>query len=232
MSEPDSPLDPRDLQLLRALRDGEAPAPEVRARVLARIAASAPALPPHGPGGHGPSAHAGWTSSVLGKGVLVTAALLVGGAGGAGLYAELRPTPPARVIYVPQPIVVPGPPLPPAAASHTPVPPAPSAVASVSHPAASFSSRTAQLDAERLLLDEARAALVQGEPERALDRLERHRRTFAAPVLGEERDAMEVEALAKAGRGAEARAKADAFRRRWPDSLFLPAVETAVESIP
>jgi len=43
---------------------------------------------------------------------------------------------------------------------------------------------------------------------------------------------MEVEALVKAGRTAEARAKADAFGRRTPNSLFLPAVESAIESIP
>jgi hypothetical protein len=43
---------------------------------------------------------------------------------------------------------------------------------------------------------------------------------------------MEVEALAKVGRSAEARAKADAFRRHTPNSLFLPAVQSAVESIP
>jgi len=104
---------------------------------------------------------------------------------------------------------------------------APSSVTS-----ASSSSRTVQLTAERVLLDEARGALVQGDPNRALDRIERHRRTFVTPILGEERDAMEVEALVKVGRAAEARAKASAFRRHTPDSLFLPAVESAVESIP
>jgi hypothetical protein len=94
------------------------------------------------------------------------------------------------------------------------------------------SSRTAQIGAERVLLDEARGAIVQGDPIRALARIEQHRRTFATAILSEERDAMEVEALAKAGRSAEARAKADAFRRHMPNSLFLPAVESAVESIP
>ncbi|HEY6461482.1 MAG TPA: hypothetical protein VIY73_15050, partial [Polyangiaceae bacterium] len=91
---------------------------------------------------------------------------------------------------------------------------------------ASASPRS-QLSAERMLLDEARAALVQGNPTVALDRLQRHRRTFASPVLGEERDAMEVEALARAGRVPEAQARADAFRRHYPRSLFLPTVESA-----
>jgi predicted ATPase len=106
-------------------------------------------------------------------------------------------------------------------------------VVNVARPIASASSsRTVQLAAERVLLDEARGALVQGDPTRALDRLAQHRRTFATAILGEERDAMEVEALAKADRSAEAKAKADTFRRRMPNSLFLPAVESAVESIP
>ena len=82
------------------------------------------------------------------------------------------------------------------------------------------------------MLDEARTALVQGEPARALDRLQKHRRTFLNPMLAEERDAMEVEALARLGRTEEARSKADAFRRRSPDSLFMPTVQSAVGSIP
>jgi hypothetical protein len=104
-------------------------------------------------------------------------------------------------------------------------------VSPTSH-AASASSGPSQLAAERALLDEARAALVQGDPPRAIERLQRHRRTFLNPMLAEERDAMEVEALVRAGRGAEARARADAFRKRSPDSLFMPTVQSAIESIP
>ena len=62
--------------------------------------------------------------------------------------------------------------------------------------------------------------------------VQRHRRTFVSPILGEERDAMEVEALVKAGRYEDARARADAFRSRTPNSLFLATVEAAVASIP
>jgi outer membrane protein assembly factor BamD (BamD/ComL family) len=89
-----------------------------------------------------------------------------------------------------------------------------------------------QFAAERQLLDEARDALVKGDPERALDRVETHRRRFLNPLLAEERDAMEIEALARAGRLAEARARADQFQKRSPDSLFLPTVQSAVESNP
>jgi len=51
-------------------------------------------------------------------------------------------------------------------------------------------------------------------------------------VLGEERDALTVEALVGAGRYDEARSLADAFHRRSPDSLFTTTVSSAIRSIP
>jgi hypothetical protein len=232
VSEPTSPLEPRDVALLRDARDAEPPVPEVHARVRARLAAIVPGMHP-GHGGGGGSAVAG---SALGKATIAVTALVVGGVGGAGLYSELRSPPPPQVVYIPQPVLVLTPLHEPPAPSAAPVEPLPSpsavGVARPTPSSASSSSRTAQLGAERMLLDEARGALVQGDPNRALGRIEQHRRTFASPILGEERDAMEVEALMKAGRTAEARAKADAFGRRTPNSLFLPAVESAIESIP
>ena len=227
-----SELEPRDVALLRDARealDSEAPGAEVRARVRARLAASLPIVPSRGPGGGGGAGSAA-AASVVGKVAIAVTALLVGGAAGAGLYAELREAPPPQIVYVPQPIAIPVAPPSAPPPSTTPVEPlqGPSTPSAV-HAAP---SRTSQIAAERVLLDEARAALVQGDPNRALDRVDRHRRTFATPILGEERDAMEVEALVRAGRSAEARAKAEAFRRRTPGSLFLPAVESAIESIP
>jgi outer membrane protein assembly factor BamD (BamD/ComL family) len=90
----------------------------------------------------------------------------------------------------------------------------------------------AQLDAERALLDDARSALGQGDAARALGVLERHERQYPHPLLGEERDALLVQALVRAGRYTEARSRADAFRRRAPNSLLLPAVDAAIGSIP
>jgi hypothetical protein len=233
VSERDSPLEPRDAALLRGLRELEPPSPEVQTRVRAKLAASVLATP-IGAGGRG-GAHGAAAGSAAGKVAIATVAFLVGGATGAALYAALRPPPPAQIILVPQPSVSPVPPALPSASTTTseapPSPPQGSAARSAASPPTP-SSRKAQIAAERLLLDEARAALVQGDPVRALGRIELHRRTFANPILAEERDAMEVEALAKAGRTSEAKAKADAFRRRAPNSLFLPTVEAAVQSIP
>jgi hypothetical protein len=88
------------------------------------------------------------------------------------------------------------------------------------------------LTEERMLLDEARAGLIQGEADRALERLELHRARFAEGQLNEERDAMLVEALVLAGRYDEARQHAGAFQTQSPSSLFLPTVESAIAKIP
>jgi hypothetical protein len=51
-------------------------------------------------------------------------------------------------------------------------------------------------------------------------------------MLGEEREVLMVQALVRAARYDEARARATAFRRTVPDSLFLSAVDAAIASIP
>jgi hypothetical protein len=51
-------------------------------------------------------------------------------------------------------------------------------------------------------------------------------------VLREEREALAVKAFVLAGRGDEARARADKFRAKYPASLFLPAIESSLRSIP
>jgi outer membrane protein assembly factor BamD (BamD/ComL family) len=83
-----------------------------------------------------------------------------------------------------------------------------------------------------MLLDEARAALVQGDASRALERLDQHQTHFPDGLLAEERDAMQVQALVRAERYDEARARAATFRARSPSSLFLSTVESAIGSIP
>jgi hypothetical protein len=158
-------------------------------------------------------------------------AFVLGGVVGVGLYSTLAPAPSPRVVYVDRvvPASVTAPIADPPAVAPTPAAPVASAAAVV---AVAPSGRASQLSAERILLDEARAALAQGDPARAIDRLERHRRTFATPLLGEERDAMWIQALVKAGRYDEARTRAAAFRRRAPDSLFSSVVDSAIDSIP
>jgi len=230
-----SPLDPRVLAQLRAK---QSPSSEARARVRARLAMAVPGMSE--PRGGGGSSGGGGLSGAggLGTHVIVIAAFVVGGGAGAAIYAALSKPPPPAVVYVDRPVLQA-----PAAATVAGVPVEATSAAPTGEdtaaaprapvaPSASTPSPASQLAAERALLDEARASLLQGAPDRALDRLARHARTFPHPLLAEERDAMRVEALARVGRTGEARAQADAFRRRWPSSLFLPTVDSAVAAIP
>jgi outer membrane protein assembly factor BamD (BamD/ComL family) len=83
-----------------------------------------------------------------------------------------------------------------------------------------------------LLLDEARTALSAGNTDQALASTDMHARRFAHPQLGEEREALGIQALVGGGRYDEARARAARFRAMWPNSLFLPAVDASIASIP
>jgi hypothetical protein len=235
MTEPNSPVDPRLIDLLRAESRTD---PAARARVRSKLAAFIPmgGVDRNGPGGDGRLASAGPPTAVpratlasLGTRAVT---FVMGGAVGVALYASLAKPPPPQVVYVDRPVPVPAASAPPSPAqlsaaqqdSVTAVAPAP-------HGAAP-KSRFSQLSAERLILEEARAAIMQGEPQRGLERLEQHRRLFANPLLAEERDALQVQALVKAGRYDEARASADSFRKHAPDSIFLPMVDAAIASIP
>jgi hypothetical protein len=217
VSEALPPPDGEVAEALDGLRREEPAPPEVRARARARLLAAVAGAPV------GPGAPRGL---LAGRRAVATVAFLAGGVAGALAYALWVPRPAPQVVYVdrvvappPPPVAVPPPPVPPAPAANPPA-----TTATVSAPP----SRASQLSAERLVLDEARAAIAQGDPGRALDRLERHRRTFSSPILGEERDAMWVEALAKAGRHDEAASKAATFHKHWPESLFTSAVDDAV----
>jgi hypothetical protein len=224
------PLDPR---LLEPLRESERAPADVRARAWHRLMTAVAGLGPGGAEDSGTRAQAR-RAGALGTPAAGVAllAFAVGTAVGAGLYAVFAPVPPARVVYVDRvevpPASSPAPTLPPEETATT----SSARAASVSPPPSASSAHASQLSAERMMLDEARAALAQGDPLRAIGRLERHRRTFPSALLGEERDAMWVQALAKAGRYDEARARATAFRKHSPDSLFASVVDSAIESIP
>ena len=85
------------------------------------------------------------------------------------------------------------------------------------------------LGAERALLEVARTALSRGDSAAAMESLDRHVQRFPAGQLTEEREALYVQALARAGRHDEARARAARFEKRFPGSVFRPVVEAATE---
>jgi hypothetical protein len=80
------------------------------------------------------------------------------------------------------------------------------------------------------LLDLARHSLEVQDGQAALDAVTRHQRRFPAGILVQEREAMAVRALVQLGRLDDARARARAFGARFPDSMLLPAVQSAVGS--
>jgi hypothetical protein len=87
--------------------------------------------------------------------------------------------------------------------------------------------RASALQAERRLLEQARVAVARGDMDTALAAVNEHTRAFPAGLLVEEREALAVQALAKGGRMDSARARLDAFRTKWPRSLFLKSLDAA-----
>lgn len=86
--------------------------------------------------------------------------------------------------------------------------------------------------AERALLEMARTALRRSDAKGALVALQRHRAEHEAGQLAEERDALEVLALAATDDAQRARSQAEAFFERYPKSLFAPLVRQTLTSIP
>jgi hypothetical protein len=84
------------------------------------------------------------------------------------------------------------------------------------------------LAAERHLLDEARQALARGEPQTGMKPLGLHAKRFPRGVLTEEREALAVRLLAALGNQTAAIERAQRFHARFPNSLFIPAVDNAV----
>lgn len=82
-----------------------------------------------------------------------------------------------------------------------------------------------QLREESLAVLDARAALRGGQAGRALELLDQMRSRFPRGALGQEREALTIEALAKSGQSAAAGRRADAFVRNHPHSPYVADVK-------
>jgi hypothetical protein len=232
VSAPDSiePVDPELAPLLDAERKASPP-PGALDRIWARVAG---APTPSGGGG----ASGGAARNAIGRlashvGAICAAAFVAGAVAGVGAYSMVRPPAAERIVYVER--EVPAriePPAPASSFAATPVqtptaaPGTTSGARPVSPPAPS------SLAAERTLLDDARAALASGDAGRALQLGDEHLRRFPRGQLGEEREAIAIQSLVALGRYPEARARAAHFRAAAPQSLFMPAIDAALSSIP
>jgi hypothetical protein len=155
----------------------------------------------------------------------------------------LWPTParPVEVRYVDRVVEAPR-------ASESSIASAPPAVSSSPEVAASSSSRTERptvsaqsaptsspdedLARERQVIDKARSALARGDAQAALSAVAEHAGSFRRGQLAEMREAVAVQALVRAGKSPEARARAERFHRAFPGSMYGAIVDGAISSIP
>ena len=254
-------LDPLP-ESLRAFVDAEKscpdPAPEVQQRTFARLSATLGLVggPSHGPVSSDPQAGPASSPSPPLRGESIArlvahgsrrgwATFLVGAAVGATAYgtvahlrqsskglevpaAEIVPLPPEPAPSLPEPLSAPRPPV--------EVAPRPAALSPstqrVSGVLEAGKARDQGLAAERKWVEMARTALARGRVDGALAALRHHTRVYPSGQLAEERESLLIQSLVAKGDYAQARIQAALFNRRYPHSLFSPAIEQALQSIP
>lgn len=157
--------------------------------------------------------------------VTVGAVAAVGGAFQAGRVYEEKVAPPKMIerpvvvvappAPVPQPVVEPEP-----VAAPEPEPaPAPKPVVRAAP----------KPEAEAAMLEQAMASLKAGDAKKALALCERHAKQLGANgLLVQEREVIAIEALVRLGRAADAKARAETFKKAFPTSTHLLKVESLV----
>jgi hypothetical protein len=219
--------------LLARARRVPSPSAAAKARMGARIAAST-----------GASAHAvglgGWwiAGGTIGLAVVLLGIVLARSHSHA-TASRLQVVPPVVSVAsippeAPAPVAAAEPVAPSAEAvqSPAPVPVNPRAAASASAHVGSPSriDGGATPAVEQELLRRAHAAL-QDNPAGALDLVREHTARFPHGQLVEEREYIAVRALARLDRNAEARVRAQAFLRRFPNGLYSEPVRRVVENL-
>ena len=236
MSE--SPPDDELLAIIAMEKDAVVePSSDARARLAARlgplfVAPPPPAAPPPSPPSPGLT---GWKLATAGLGTFI-----VGGVAGAVLHASAT-TPRTEVRYVDRVVTVEAGvdagnvDVPSSAVSALPAVTASDRPVRVERPAPSATTVVTTDEAlarERQIIEKARSALARGDADGALAATAEHAKGFPRGQLGEAREAIAVQALVRAGRHAEARARAERFRRSYPGSTYAPVVDAAISSIP
>ncbi len=200
---------------LAALFDAERAAPAASAAARTAMRARLVAAVAHVPLGAAAAAGLG----AAGK-TLAVIALAVGvGAGTVAVVKHRDAATPAAVIAAPPP---------PATVTVTPLPPpteaAPAAVEPVPPPA-----KPRAVPSQATLVEQAWSEITAGDPARALDLVREDERAHPDGALREEREAIDVVALAKLHRLADARAAAARFADRYPDSVHRALIARVLE---
>ena len=226
----DNLLEPLDDDLAALLAD-ERTAPDPDAQVQERVwNAVAVATTAGVAGGAAAGGLAGWLKS---KGMAVLLAAAAGGAVGAvGMYQWG----PSVVTVVQVPVAVPMPVHQPGTPSAAAMQPAqvPAALPVVPKVARRTPPRAEPTGVEReaALLGWATTALHRGDAAGALGALGKHRSEFPDGMMAQERDAMWVVALSRAGKSNAAQDAAKAFEKRWPGSMHQAKVQEAAGGLP
>ncbi len=203
------------------------PAPDlVRARLLARARAAFAASVASPSAIPAPS-----TGTVCrGRRIAVAASVLlvfVAAAAGAAFHAriasvpETAPTPP--LVSAPPAVRASAPSIPPVQ------PPEPVSSTRTQRPRRTITPQESYA-AELQLLQRAQSEYASHDFANALVLLAEHGRRFPKGRLAEEREALRVRSLARAGRGDEARRALASFANRFPHSAFRPRLQAAASS--
>jgi len=213
----------RERDVLRAGR-AEGPTPREKQALWTAIAAQSALAIPAASAQNAASAGAGVGATSAGGASLAVKSALVAIALGGGVFATARAWPPASP--PPPTIVETSRPPPPPSAILPPIeaPPAPRAAPAraarpqLTHDLPAREPAPSRLAAEGRAVVEAKRALRAGDAASALRLLEAAGRTFPDGALGQEREALAIEALDRAGQREAARARAHAFLRAYPTS--------------
>jgi hypothetical protein len=214
-----------DEALAELRADAALPDPGARQRIAARLSRSIGDL---GSGGASlPARVVPWARPLQ-----LAVGFALGGIVGAAIYGALR-APSVERVYIERPPVPVQ--LPVAGAEPEPAPsatpPTPSSKPAVLA-ASATADRNPSLAEQQALLDVARVAFAAGNYAQTLQTLANHAARFPKSVLAEEREALQIKALAASNRLAQARALAGRFQARHPQSLLLPSIKDSVGAIP
>jgi hypothetical protein len=206
---------------------GERPSPELRDRMAqalgvplaaaglaATVAASQTAATAKTAAGIG--AGAGGTAPLAWISVGVVSLVLAGAIVGVGVWKDApAKSLPAPVTPAPLPVLPPAQP----ELGLSPVVEMPlNASAPLAQPRSRSAATARDLRKQIALIDAARAAISASAGERALDLLRQYQEKYQGGTFAPEAAALKIQALAKLGRAAEARAGAERFRAQYGES--------------
>jgi hypothetical protein len=203
--------------------------PEGERRALwAGIALSLPTHPPL-PGLAEPGVTHGALAGYLTKGLLFLA--VVGGLGVGLVTWSSSSSPKAGASAAPSSLALPAALTAPPSLSatvRTELEPPVASPASVA-PRLRSASPASQLREESALVLAARSALRAGDATRCLSLLDTARQRFPRPALGQEREALTIQALARTGQTQAAKQRAARFVRAYPESPYVADLRRLAE---